>query len=297
MGKHMINNRRWATILAGVSMATASQAAVVNLLGDKTSWPTTWTALTGTGLVDAKGDYASNSRLDLVGDSTDRVSYWSQDNEYAYFRFRLAVATVTTASDFDGHSYFIFIDKVGSTPESYPQFAFSWDGQQNHYLEMNTNRNTTATQWSGHRVDDFDGSPGQKGASDINGATRTPQDGFARAVDGQATTSFGTTTFFDVAVSWNYMTNQNTGLGPGQTWQVAFGSTSGANEHSGVNADMVGGGTLDFAINQGWSDAINVTAVPEIPASPWLVLGFAGLVVGGSRLRALVGSSRWFAKS
>jgi hypothetical protein len=266
-------------LLFVVLFAVQARAAVVDLLGNKASWTTSWTPVTG--VSDGKGDFGS-AKVDLVGDASDPLAYWGKDASHAYFRFRLATGTVSGASDFDGSSYFVFINKAGSSPDHYPQYAISWDGQQNHYLELNTVPTTTYTTWSQLDVEDHDGNRGQKLADDINGGGRTT-DGYARVVDQQSTAAFGPTTFFEIAISWDYLSSQNTGLAPDQTWRLAFGTLNSASEHAGPKADVAGGSTLDFSINNGWS--ADITPVPEMPAAPAVVLLLAGLA-GYSRHRS-----------
>ena len=142
---------------------------------------------------------------------------------------------------------------------------------------------------------DVDGDTGNlfsKGPEDFNGDGRTG-DGYLRTIDNvvpedSENTVFGKTTFIDFAISWEYLTTYSTtGLGPGQTWQVALGSIANANDHNLIKTDVAGGASPSSdipSVPSGWSDPIQTQAVPE-PSS----IALLGLVVvvgyAGRRLR------------
>lgn len=260
------------------AIALPLSGAITEVVGSFSQWPEVWEAVTG--VTDPVGDFG-DSGLDFAGDALDPVAYWSSDANYVFVRFRLARDPISAVSDFDGESFFSFIDVVGVGPEDYPDFSFSYDGQQGHGLELSVITNTTYTIWDDVRVSDFDGNSGQKLETDINGGERTT-DGYIRAVDGQTTTYLGTTTFFEIAISWDYLTGFATGLEPGQTWRFAFGSLAAANEHQGPGADMVGDNNLGFSVSQGWSDPI--TPVPEPSILVLLLASIAGFGLWQRRL-------------
>jgi len=131
------------------------------------------------------------------------------------------------------------------------------------------------TEWRRVRMDDIDGQDGLKLTRDINGTNSTQRsgEGYVRTIDGQATGdgNFGTTSFIDFAVSWNYLTDPskgNTALGKDQIWNVAFGSISGANDHNFIGADIAGGASPGSFVTTGW--ASTPASVPE-PATMAIV--------------------------
>lgn len=261
--------------------------------GTKSSWPSSWTALTSLNDPSDYADSASQDRVDFVGDGTYPGAYWAEDSSYIYFRVRVDVGTVTndpwnkrTFSD----TVHILIDynQTGDLPD----YGFSWDTNQdsgdsstNHGLEM-TILGTSGTTWNAVKMDDIDGNSGQKLTRDINGNGRTG-DGYVRTIDSESTTTFGTTTFIDFAVSWDYLTNSakgNTNLAPGQTWRIALGSIYNANDHNNIDTDIAGGSSPSSSVSSGWSDTFGPKGVPE--PSSFVVLGaivLSGYV--GCRLR------------
>lgn len=262
----------------------------INQVGDKTSWPTNWTAING---LNDPDDSVARERLDFVGNASFPGAYWTQDSSYVYFRVRVDAPTVDSSDFAFKDTIQIFIDY--GTFDGVPDYAFAWDSAEiidNHGLEMQIlDKNlkvTDTTTWKQIKMEDIDGNAGNKGTNDINGGRTT--DGYVRTTDSQPTSAsdFNNTSFVDFAVSWDYLTNLqkgNTALGPGQTWKIALGSISGKTDHNVLDADVAGGATLDsYAKTTGWSGPIQTQAVPE-PSS----IALLGLVVvvgyAGRRLR------------
>ena len=271
-----------------------SRADVVNVFGGTyASWPSVWTSL---GLDDGDDGIATTS-LEIRGDATHPAAAHAQDNNYICFRVQLEAATFNTATV--NGSYLVYVDHVGSGNENgRPDFAFAWDAMSNnnntHGLEM-TEYDTAGTTWGSLYMDDVDGSNSSKGTADINGVSGTerPGDGYLRVLrDQPGVNGANANSYVEVAVSWNYLENNSTtGLGKGQDWRIAFGNIANATDHGAINqnGDVAGGINYDGLLTSGWSAGIST--VPEIPASPWLVLGFLGLVAASGRLR--VGLGRW----
>ncbi|MCU0858687.1 MAG: PEP-CTERM sorting domain-containing protein [Pontiellaceae bacterium] len=245
--------RKSKVFLFAILTATAGLGAIVNQYGGSyANWATEWTVLNG--LNDA--DNGASEELDFVGNDLNPCAYWAANDDYVFFRFRLDVGTADTSTFRDSH--LLLIDINGNLN---PDYGFAWDSKSNdpdaHGLEMLV-PDTIGTYWSGTKMDDIDGDSGKKMANDINGGGRTT-DGYVRTDDGQSTTTFGTTTFMDFAVSWNYLETY-TGLARGQTWNIALGSIANATDHNFITADVAGGANPGSPVTSGWSNPI---AVPE----------------------------------
>lgn len=267
-------------LISVVLLPFICRADVSYFIGDAAFWTggagssVSWQALSE--LNDANDGLAE---FDFVGDSNDPAAFWASQNGYLFFRMRVATATVSPTT-FSG-SHFVMIDVVGLdydqtaqgliSPENNPlrpDYALVWDSKSNdptkHGLEMSV-RDQIGTTWDAIQMTDIDSveggtAPSQKGLNDINGGGRTT-DGYVRAVDSQATTSFGTTSYLDYAVSWTYLSTY-TELSPSQTWKLALASINN-NDHLNINEDVAGGASPLASADLGWM------LVPE-PRSLWL---------------------------
>ncbi|MBI5819581.1 MAG: PEP-CTERM sorting domain-containing protein [Verrucomicrobia bacterium] len=245
--------------------------AQVNWVPDTNAWSgwtVTWHAVNS---LNDPNDGLGSTHLDFVGDSLSPGVYWNTDANYVYFRARVAAGTVTSSTYAD--TVMVVIDKIGTGVANQPDFAFAWDSKAalaSHGLEMMVT-NTVGTTWGATKMDDLDGMSAAKGTNDINGNSRTT-DGFIRTIDSQATANFGTTSFIDFAVSWNYLTNY-TVLRPNDSWKIQMASINGVNDHNFLSYDIAGGINPASLIDAKWSD---ILVVPE-PSSGLLVTG--GLVL------------------
>jgi hypothetical protein len=189
------------------------------------------------------------------------------------------------------------VDQVGSGGTGRPDFAFAWDASNNdnarHGLEM-TRFSTAGSAWGSLYMDDVDNSNSSKGVNDINGNARTG-DGYLRVLREQTGVSgANANSYVEVAVSWDYLENRSTtGLGRGQDWKIAFSNVANATDHGAINqnGDVASGLNYQSLLSEGWSASIGT--VPEIPASPWVVLGFIGLVTAAGKARSRL--ARWWA--
>lgn len=236
-------------------------------------WTVTWHAVNS---LNDPNDGLGSTHLDFVGDSLSPGVYWNTDANYVYFRARVAAGTVTSSTYAD--TVMVVIDRIGTGVANQPDFGFAWDSKlalASHGLEMMVT-NTVGTTWGATKMDDLDGMSAAKGTNDINGDSRTT-DGFIRTIDNQSTTDFGTTSFVDFAVSWNYLTNY-TVLRPNDTWKLQLASINGVNDHNFLSYDIAGGINPASLIDAKWSD---ILVVPE-PSSGLLVTGGLALM---ARLR------------
>jgi len=265
MSKTLLN-----TALFFVATQLCVQATVIYPIGDSSFWGTvSWTAING--LNDPDDGLAE--QLDFVGDATTPGAYWGIDDSYVYFRMRLDVGLNPSFSD----SHFVLFDVEGNIN---PDYAFAWDSNSNdpdkHGLEMLILDTTDGT-WGGTKMDDIDGSSGQKGVLDINGNSRTT-DGYVRAEDdiGSDTDFFGKTTFLDFAVSLSYLSNNVPAMVTNSNWNVQFATIANANDHGFLSADIAGGQTPGSTIT---SSSWSTIAIPE-PTAATLIIGFgASLLV------------------
>ncbi|MCS7337962.1 MAG: hypothetical protein NZ739_06945 [Verrucomicrobiae bacterium] len=246
-----------------------SNGASYDIIGKYTNWPTAWVPIPG--LADPN-DNLTRYWLDFVGDTTYPVGYWTATHDYVFFRMR--VRSNAPPSNFSD-SVFVLIDVVGDSQEYVPQFGFVWDSNQrvqDHGLEM-VKLGTLGTTWGATTMDDIDNSSGQKLSNDINGGGRTT-DGYVRLTDSIPAGGFGTTTFLDFAVAWNYLTNY-TSLAPTQRWRITFASIDNANDHNQLRYDIAGGAGPTSPVTNGWSGVITIPE-PALPAQFALVAGLIG---------------------
>ena len=233
--------------------------------GTYANWPTDWTPISG--INDAK-DTGIAAQLDFVGDSAFPGGYWTMDANYVYFRARVAAATVTTSTYRD--TIWVLIDKVGyGADDGRPDYGLGWDSKSNnnnnHGLEMQILQ-TKGDSWQHTRMDDIDGSDGQKLTRDINGTNSTQRtgEGYVRTIDSQNTTTFGMTSFIDFAVSWSYLSDPakgNTALGKNQQWKITFGSIANATDHNPITADVAGGANPSDPVTVGWTKSLTAPAI------------------------------------
>jgi len=254
--------------MALVGAVASSEAAVVNQIGVYEDWPSEWHALPG---LNDPTDPQTGEAYDFVGDSTDPAAFFATNDNYVFFRMRVAADSATSI----GGAHHVFIDNNNDLK---PDFGFAWDSKSNdpdaHGLEMTT-LGTYNAYWNGLKMDDFDGNAAKKTEVDINGNRRTT-DGYVRTVDGQQTTNFGQTTFIDIAVSWTYLATYPQLL-PG-TWNIAMGSVANATDHNAITADVAGGINPEDLSNLGWV----VVGIPE-PRMTALVIAIACIAAPLSR--------------
>lgn len=277
----MVRFPRYAA--AWCAAVVAASAAESYPVGGVTGWPATWTPIVG--LNDLND--AVRARLDFVGDANTPVAYWAMDSVAVYFRMRVLApdAAAQTYSD----SVVLMIDRVGFGNAG-PDFGFSWDSksvdQVNHGLEMSVmSTGTLGLSWDKTKFADNDGSGGgAKGVNDINYPGRA--DGFVRVVDGQPGGVFGTTSFIDFKVTWDYLTNYSgTGLAQGQQWLISMASIDNATDHAFLAQDVIGALADSPSSAGSWSSPIT-TVVPEPAAYPAAGIGIAVLARGLRRRRA-----------
>jgi hypothetical protein len=239
-----------------------------------------------------------NEQRDIVGDAPNPGGYWGANEGYVFIRMRLDAdfsGNIANLSDFQD-AHMVLIDVVGqhfdtgvlslvSGDDQYPDYAFAWDSKSNivdsHGLEM-TRRDTIGTNWGGNTMYDVDGNAGGSNTADINYGNST--EGYLEVVDGGSTTNFGTTTFLDFAVSWNYLIT-NTALRPGQQWNISFATMGNSTDHAalGLQGDIIGGVPATTPVTVGWNGPIS--PVPE-PSTLVLVLPLAGVLLATRRRRA-----------
>lgn len=237
--------------------------------GTYASWPGTWTAIPG--LDDPVDLGVSDARIDFVGNTGSGYpcGYIAYDSNFVYFRMRVDEGSIPNNTTYHD-SLFVIIDRVGYGTANAPDYGIVWDAKgvtSSHGIELLIPL-TTGTTWGGTRLQDLDGSSGQKINPDIN---REPgyltDQGYIRTVDSQSTANFGTTTFVDFAVRWNYLSRNST-LAQGQTWRIQFGSIADKNDHNVISAD-VAGGTNPITAGLDWSDQIFPDTTP-FDLATWL---------------------------
>jgi uncharacterized repeat protein (TIGR01451 family) len=244
-------------VILGLISGIGLRAGTIDQVGTYGGWPAAWTPLAN---LDDPND-GLTTHLDFVGDATDRGVYWAQDANYIYFRVRVQEGTVISGTFTDTLLVMIDVDN-----DDEPDFAFVWDTRQSpaekHSLEMTVFVGTNAS-WSNVAFDDVDGNGGQKFAPpDFAYATA---DGYIRTIDSQSTTTLGTTSYVDWAISWDYLLNKLavtpytttypklTSLTPGHDWRISIGSISNGNDHNPLNTDIAGGADLTDPLSVGWS--------------------------------------------
>ncbi len=230
-----------------------SGASATGYGGTYTSWPTTWTPISG---LNDPDDGLSNERLDFVGDATDPCGYYAGNSDYLFFRVRVDDGAAATFSD----TIMILID---NDSDGAVEYAFMWDSQSNdqtqHGLELGVPRDIGAT-WATSRMEDRDGPTNQAAKVAPPDFGVSNGDGYVRVVSGQSTTNFGTTTFVDYAVKWSYL-SANSLLGKNQSWGVQFGSIDNANDHNWIDYDVAGGRTPTQSVTFPGSVGFSPTAV------------------------------------
>lgn len=249
----------------GLGIAPNLQGGIVNHFGTlaEGSWPTTaqWIALTN--LNDGILTGTTYPQFDFVGDATYPGFYFAEQKigtvDYIFFRIRVNYSGTAinspNAAPFNNGSILVMLKDTAS---NYPSYAFAWDCQSanpsTHGLEMVKIASKTGTIWSAIRFDDVDTKDGQKvSPPDFAYLSNAGTDGYIRTVDGQST-SWGNTTFVDIAVSLNYLKNSSgTGLDfSTQNWTIQLSSLLNANDHAALNGDIAGNQSVDSLLSDGW---------------------------------------------
>jgi hypothetical protein len=203
--------------------------------GSGCTWPSEDAWITVTGFTDPD-DGTSYDQLDFVGDTTDQGLFTAGTSSYLYLRARVDIGAVTSATFRDTVMVIVDNDQDGIA-----DYGFAWDSKSNdnnsHGLEMTLTDVSGAT-WDALKMDDVDGSVGQKySPPDFN----QTGDGCLRTLDSQATTNFGTTSFIDFAISWSYLEGSSTTtLARGQNWDIQLGSIANATDHNYITYDVSG---------------------------------------------------------
>jgi hypothetical protein len=156
-----------------------------------------------------------------------------------------------------------------------------------HGIEMQVYNDGTT--WGTLRFNDIDGTNASKLANDINGAGGTrATDGYLRTIDGISTTSFGTVSWIEFAISKTYLSTYVPELYNGTTndindWNIQFGSIANANDHSALNGDVAGGLSLTGTLTD--SGFINVAGAPVPEPGTFMLMGSGLLGLLGYRRR------------
>ncbi len=225
-----------ALLLLGPLAALPGHADIINQYGGAYGdWPTTtWEPIPGIN----DPDDGVAEQLDFVGDASNGGGFFAYNANYLFFRMRVDEGTVVAGTYHD--TLMILVDQTGKGTAGLPDYGFAWDSKSNdntnHGMELMV-LDVSGPSWSATRMDDIDGNNAKKIAPpdfSYDGG-----DGYLRTVDNQSTTNFGTTTYVDWAVSWNFL-NINTTLRPGQSWYVQFGSIQNATDHNYISADVAG---------------------------------------------------------
>jgi len=261
--------------------------------GHYVSWPAdgAWTPLPG---INDQND-GQAARLDFVGDAANPGGYTARDADYIYFRMRVAEPTVTSGTYSD--TVMVLIDKPGIGNADRPDYGFAWDSKSGdntrHGLEMMIPAVVWNQFWNQNRMDDIDGSSGQKYSRDINGDGRTG-DGYIRTVDNQGTANLGVTSFVDIAVSWDYLENPlkgNTSLSHTDApWRVTFASIQNATDHNPLSTDIAGGANPSDPTTVGWSDS-RATIGLSNPVNATIITGGTGTLGATVANTAAAGAS------
>lgn len=269
--------RSIASVLLFAFCTLAASAAVTEWYGPAagpvTGWANgtdsiSWTAIPS---LNSAVNTGIAGQLDFIGDTSDAGAYFANEGGFLYFRMRVNVATVASGTFHDAH--LVLIDVLGwNYPiiglTGYPDFSIAWDSKSNdplkHGMEMQIPLQAgQGTTWSGIKMDDIDGSSGQKIAPpDIN----TTGQGYIRTVDQQGTANFGNTTFIDFAISRSYLnpsapvpsgSNPNLANILTNDFRIQFGSISNATDHNFIDGDVAGNYTLSSNVTTSWSSTIS----------------------------------------
>lgn len=233
-------------------------AGEVNQIGTYNGWNgLTWHAMAGTndGTKDAG---ISKPRLDFVGNTSNAGGYWSTNDQYVFFRMRVAADDIPTTTTYTDTLQVVIDLKGAGTTANVPDYAFAWDTAPGttvaqHGLEMQTLKSSGST-WGGVTMDDLDRLSAEKGAVDINGDSRST-DGYVRTLSGQVDQNG--TSFVDFAVSWSYLKTNVSALSKESfsNWRIAFSSLDNANDHGSLGkTDLSGGASKDTLLSTGWAD-------------------------------------------
>jgi hypothetical protein len=264
-------------LLAGVPV----EASIYENIGSYENWATEWTSISG---VNDQDNQLDKAYLDFVGDSSDSGGYWARNNDFLFFRARVNQGTL--ASNTFSDSVFFAINVVGENmdpatkhlvsgpDDGKADYSLSWDSNQlekNHGFEMSIRSSQNGPNWDDFQFDDIDGSSGQKGSDDINGdISDRGYDGYIRTIDSQSTTNFGSTSFIDLAISFDYLTNYTDLDFDSQTWKMTFGSATNATDHNPVSYDVAGGVSPTDSATSGFS-----VPIPEPTTMGLLAIGGA----------------------
>lgn len=289
-------------IIATIVCIAGSAQTIYNVVGTYNNWPTTWNLIPS--LTYDAADLNSNTHLDFIGNDSAPVGFYNWNSSYIFFRMRVRGAV--TPSDYRD-SLFVLIDVVGFRYDKTirdlrsgegigPDFGFAWDSKETgHGLEMVALDTVGQGLWQNTKMDDWDGSSGQKLYNDINGGNRTT-DGYVRIVSDVGNIGDQKTSFIDFAVSLSYLASYVTNgagnplLNPvSQTWKVTFASIANANDHNLLDTDIAGGANPSSSVSQGWSAPF--TVIPE-PVMPSWILGAIALVAILPNLKKWVNNSR-----
>jgi hypothetical protein len=247
-----------------ITSAISTQATVIQHIGNWTEaeWGTvTWNAIDG---LDDPDD-GEAEQLDFVGNSSTPGAYWGIDNNYVYFRMRLAAPTPSFSD-----SHFVLLNIDGDVN---PDYAFVWDSKSNdpdtHGLEMSIFSNAKNATWGGITMDDLDGSKGSKGEVDINGGERST-DGYVQSTTGTDSS------FLDFAVSLSYLSNYVPVLVQNTDWGIQFASIANATDHNALSADIAGGDNPSSTIT---ADSWSTIAIPEPTVATLVILFGSGVLV------------------
>lgn len=244
---------------AGWTAAEVSQ----DRIGTYSGWSgLNWRPMAG--INDGANEPSITDKLDFIGDATSPGGYWAVNNDYVFYRMRVAGDTNITYDD----TLQVVIDRAGVGTVNVPDYAFAWDSRATpvtaHGLEMQ-DLGSSGTTWGSVTMDDLDNSNSSKTSVDINGAGRTT-DGYVRTVqtDGKY--------YVDMGVSWSYLKTNVSQLTLSNfgDWRIAFSSLGGGNDHNalGLQGDISGGVSTASELTVGWASN-NVTVIsPTVTVTP-----------------------------
>ncbi|HPJ66642.1 MAG TPA: hypothetical protein PLS62_02535, partial [Desulfobacteraceae bacterium] len=264
---------------AFIFFASVSSAATYAVYGGtKAYWPDGfWIPVPSLG----DPDDGVTERLDFVGDTLtsggDGINYAFYkyaDSLYIYFRMRVDAGTWGGIKNLDPggewtDNIWIMLD---ANADNDPDYAIAWDSNswdpgvsEPHGLEFQVIDKSSST-WSGTRFDDIDRLDSKKlveagtgpgkcncecGGGNNCWHTDIPYSGgtgYVRIVDEQPTTTWGTTMFIDIAVTWSYLVSASSKanecnpnlpvLSAYGTWKLQMGSRNNANDHAAISTDV-----------------------------------------------------------